>query len=70
MSFFKKLEKHLLDFVKLAPAIVTVASIVTAITPTQRDNEIVFAIQKALNVVALNVGHNVREMHEVEDDGL
>ncbi|TNE36261.1 MAG: hypothetical protein EP348_07270 [Alphaproteobacteria bacterium] len=39
-------------------AMVTLATVVTALTPTQWDNELVNQISKILNMIAGNVGHN------------
>lgn len=38
--------------------LVTAASVVTALTPTESDNKVVNVILRVLNVLALNVGKN------------
>jgi len=38
------------------PQIVTVASIITAMTPTPRDNEILANIYKVIDLFAINIG--------------
>lgn len=44
-------------FFEIAFAVVAVASTVTALTPTPRDDEFVGKIYKFLEALALNVGH-------------
>lgn len=38
------------------PQVVTVASIITAVTPTKKDDQFLSAIVRIINVLALNVG--------------
>ncbi len=44
-------------FFEIAFAVVAVASTITALTPTPRDDEFVGKIYKFLEALALNVGH-------------
>ena len=46
------------DYVIAITGVVTAASVVTALTPTKKDNKVVNAILKALNWLALNVLKN------------
>ena len=43
-------------FLQVATAVVTAASAIAAVTPTQVDNRVVAWLRKAVNVLALNVG--------------
>jgi hypothetical protein len=45
---------HLIDFVTIGTAIVTAASAIANLTPTDTDNKIVAALSKAINWLALN----------------
>lgn len=38
------------------PQIITAASIITALTPTPKDDELLARLRRLLNVLALNVG--------------
>lgn len=38
------------------PQVVTVASIITAVTPTKKDDQLLSGIVRIINVLALNVG--------------
>ena len=39
--------------------IVTVATVITAMTPTKSDDELMQKVNKILNMLAGNIGHNI-----------
>lgn len=47
--------KHI--FIKIIPIAISIASIITAVTPTNVDNEVLQLIRDIANVIALNVGN-------------
>ncbi len=48
---------HSSEFFEIVFAVVSVASLITALTPTPRDDEMVGRIYRIIEAVALNVGH-------------
>lgn len=48
---------HIEDFITALTSIVTGASVLTALTPTQKDDNIVGKVKKVLNICALNVAN-------------
>lgn len=48
---------HFEDFITALTSMVTGASILTALTPTQKDDNFVNKIKKVLNLCALNVAN-------------
>ena len=44
--------------IKIATGVLSVATVITAITPSKWDNKIVNIISKLLNVLAGNIGKN------------
>lgn len=45
------------DVALIVTSVFTVAGVITAATPTKKDDAIFAALRKLLNVLALNVGH-------------
>jgi hypothetical protein len=48
---------HWDDLLFVATAVVTAASAITALTPTKDDDAVLSIVKKALDFLALNVGH-------------
>ena len=48
---------HIEDFITALTSIVTGASVLTALTPTQKDDNVMNKVKKVLNVCALNVAN-------------
>ena len=46
------------QYIQIITAIVTIASVITAVTPSQTDNKVLDVIVKVLNALALNVYKN------------
>jgi len=51
----KKVSASLL---KLVPYVIAIASAISAVTPSQTDDELVMAIKQISSILALNIGHN------------
>jgi len=51
------IQEHIDELVAIATGIVTVASMVAALTPTPADDGIVARMRKLVDLLALNVGH-------------
>ena len=48
---------HLTDFIMAVTSIVTSASVLTAMTPSDKDDKVMSKIKSVLDVCALNVGN-------------
>lgn len=46
------------DYIQIFGAVVVIATIITAATPTQTDNKVLNAVLRALNVLAGNFAKN------------
>ncbi|MFZ1988551.1 MAG: hypothetical protein WAW96_02155 [Alphaproteobacteria bacterium] len=55
-SFFN----HVPAWLAAATSLVTAASAVSAITPTPKDDQMLWGVLRVLNLLALNVGHAQR----------
>lgn len=51
------LTAHWADLFQIVTGIIAVASVVTALTPTQADDNVVATIKKVVDFLAVNVGH-------------
>ena len=49
-----------LEIIYIAPLVVTVASAISSVTPTKKDDRFVGKLQKVVDVLALNIGHAKR----------
>lgn len=58
MNTFQWLIEHRMDVIHALTAIVTAASTITAITPTQTDNDVLNKVLRVLNVLSINIGKN------------
>jgi len=45
------------DLAAIAPMVVTICSIIAASTPTPKDDEWMSKLYKAIDIMALNIGH-------------
>jgi|14BtaG_2_1085337.scaffolds.fasta_scaffold246355_2 hypothetical protein len=45
------------EYWNIFTTVVTLASMVAAVTPTKKDDEVISKIKSAINLVALNVGN-------------
>lgn len=55
VSLYKTMEK-LVDYLEIALAVHAAASIICALTPTRKDDDILGRIYKVLEFLALNIG--------------
>jgi len=60
MEFINKLKKWLKTFLMIAPSIVTIASVITAVTPNPVDDGVVAQIHQVLDILSLNVANNAQ----------
>ena len=58
MEFITQVMSNIPDWVTAATSIVTAATAITAVTPTQTDDKIVSVILKVLNFLAGNFNRN------------
>lgn len=46
------------NYAEIVTAVITIANIITASTPSKSDNKVLNSILKILNIVSLNIGKN------------
>lgn len=51
--------QNILQVFRTITLIVTVCTVITAMTPTKTDDELMQKVNKILNVLAGNIGHNI-----------
>ncbi|MEK7654763.1 MAG: hypothetical protein AAB323_00710 [Pseudomonadota bacterium] len=51
--------QNIMQIFRTLTLIVTVATVITAMTPTKSDDEVLQKVNKILNVLAGNVGYNI-----------
>jgi hypothetical protein len=56
MEVIKWIQEHLTDVIAVVSSVVAAASLITALTPTPKDDGIVKKVKDFLNLLALNVG--------------
>lgn len=54
------------NYAEIVTAVITIANIITASTPSKSDNKILNSILKILNIVSLNIGKN-KNADDVEE---
>ena len=60
LTTFFSLFDQLPAWINAATGVVTAASAITALTPTPKDDNVLAAVVRVLDVLALNVGHGKR----------
>lgn len=46
-----------LDYINILPAIIAVAAMITALTPTPKDDAVLAKVRKVLDVIGMNFGN-------------